>query len=217
MNKLDTRLTAGAWSALIKNFNLAQAVLNGTPWHDDRHSSAKTSLNQARDAIRDALRNAEWGNSGSAFITKRALRIEGDTEITLWLNRLKRATLILQTGWVTVISFQEAKREYRTRREDGRARDERYKARLETLAKDLARADIDDSDLVYGLVVNGWVFIGGQNGGFFRNPDGLTVSAPGAMRLAKMENTFDPEWVSPNLYPDADEIDIERRCYGARY
>jgi hypothetical protein len=179
---MEKYLSASQWKTLVDNILEAERQFEGA-WKDPTYKQAKDDLDVARAMLRVKMRNAEWGPSGCAFVTRRAT-YGGSQDYTtcLWINRRLRATMN-DDGYVTVVDAETAEAELEKARAKASAADHRYKTCLKQLAQTFLQRGFGRP-----RNVRGWQFIEGMNGGFFyREVDGVhdRISAPGVMKLAR--------------------------------
>lgn len=209
------KVTAGAWSKMIDEVVKAEEILKNSPYPSNAadhaakanaHKRAAEALKIARDTLRAAMETAEWGQSGSAFVTiRRDWWLNNGEHVNVYINRRVRATM--NHGRVTVFTYAQAETQFREVKEAARATNRTNERAKEEIVREMVRSgagpvcqDIGD-----------WQFVDGQKGGSFRHKhDGRTVSARGVMN-AYADNQTDYDFLLP------EEIDAERRYYGARY
>lgn len=214
------KINASAWNKLVEAVVGAEECYKSNPYPSDgpdwqarydRYNAAGDSLGIALAALRSAMKDAEWGPNGSAFVTYRT--IDGRSSaytIQLWINRCLRATLA-PNGYVTVVAPAEAKASWLKEKAIIRARELEYEERRKELARLLLEADVHEPKSI-----GEWTYREGQKGGYYYRGDYRdSVSAPGALKAAwngtgEMESTL--------KYIDRPEVmDAEYRFGGERY
>lgn len=219
-------INARQWNTLVNGVVKLEQLLRVTSWVCASYQTTKKALAEARETLRQALERAEWGPNGCSFVTRRAQAIGSiDIRTDLYLNRRHRATL-WASGRVDVHSAEDAEVKFQKEKKECREDDQKYKKDLEVVARLLWEQNITNLDIHshwdnpnYGReIVLGWTYWTGQDGGYFQNEDGLTVSARGALKRAgKIEAEEGPCLSGPEWQMCDEALEAERKYHGARY
>jgi len=184
-------MNARAWNLLVNAVLIAEKEVADNPWPTNEageemrnmmvcNNIAREGLTAARDALRSAMQEAEWGACGSAFVTKNFAWPNGDgITVTLWVNHRRRASMT-DSGYITVVDPKVAKQERLASRARARAEYKMYAELRERLAQDLAHAGV-----LGAMNFKEYEYFSGQEGGYFRRPlDQVSISARGVLRRA---------------------------------
>lgn len=221
------KISAGKWNMLINAVVKLEGKVSWDGYNAATHKTSQARLAQARENLRTAMKDAEWGSNGCAFVTRRSEQIASMRYCTsVYINNRLRAEMS-DSGWVRVYTQEEAEETYQTLKENRRQALKEYLENREAVARLLWKSNITEMNQdMYGNpndereVVKGWTYYSGQEGGLFQmiGEGGVTISASGALNRAKeIESEEGPCISGPDWQDCMETLQADRKYHGTRY